>query len=498
MGSGAVIEWLDNADRYCPWAEAKVVVAGLGAAGFASADALLEVGAQVLAVDDSASETVADRAALLEVLGAQIRIGPGSSQLLDVDADLVIASPGWHPGQPLLRQAAARGVPIWGDIELAWRMMHPDRVVPWLAITGTDGKTTTTQMLASILAAAGLKVAAVGNIGRPIIEAINDEIDYDVFAVELGAPELHWVHSLRPHSAAVLNVYPDHLEWYADVPDPAAAADPYAGYTADKARIYHQVTHCCVYNVDEPLTRKLVEDADVVEGARAIGFTLGIPGLGMLGVVDDLLVDRAFIEQRATSALPLAAVSDVRANYQHNISNALAAAALARSFGVNATAVAQGLRDFQIDRHRIETIAEIDNVAYVDDSKATNWHAARGSLTSFEHVVWIAGGQTKGLSFDELVSEIAPRLRGVVLIGVGRGDIAAALARQAPEVPVVVLDEPTSVVMHEAVRAAAAMAEPGDTVLLAPAAASRDMWTGYEARGASYREAVYELPQGDA
>ncbi|MDR2619853.1 MAG: UDP-N-acetylmuramoyl-L-alanine--D-glutamate ligase [Propionibacteriaceae bacterium] len=490
--------WLDTADRYSPWPEAQVVVAGLGAAGFASADALLELGAQVLVVDDSSSDTVAEKAKLLEVLGAKIRIGPGSSQTLPENATLVIASPGWHPGHPLLRAAAERGVPIWGDIELAWRLMYPDRVVPWLAITGTDGKTTTTQMLTAMLSAAGLKVAAVGNIGRPIIEAINDEVDYDVFAVELGAPELHWVYSMQAHSAAVLNVYPDHLEWYADVPDAAAAADPYAGYVADKSHIYHQVTDTCVYNVDEPFTRQLVEDADVVEGARAVGFTLGIPAPGMLGVVDDLLVDRAFVAQRATAALPLANVADVPSGYAHNISNALAAAALALSFGVKPAAIAAGLRNFQIAGHRIEMVAEIGGVKYVDDSKATNWHAARGSLTAFDKVVWIAGGQTKGLAFDELVAEIAPRLQGVVLIGVGRADIASALSRLAPTVPVVVLDEPTAAVMDEAVRVAATMAKPGDTVLLAPAAASRDMWVGYEARGATFRKAVEKLPRGDA
>ncbi|MDR1355927.1 MAG: UDP-N-acetylmuramoyl-L-alanine--D-glutamate ligase [Propionibacteriaceae bacterium] len=493
-----MIEWLATANRYAAWPEVRVLVAGLGTAGFASADALLEVGAQVSAVDDSESAAVAEKAALLETLGAEVRVGRGASQLLIDDIDLVIASPGWHPGHPLLRLAAQRAVPIWGDVELAWRLMHPDRVVPWLAVSGTDGKTTTTQMLASILAADGLKVAAVGNIGRPIIEAINDEVNYDVFAVELGAPELHWVSSLQLHSAALLNVYPDHLEWYADVPDPVAAADPFAGYVRDKARIYHQVTHACVYNVAEPLTRQLTQEADVVDGARAIGVTLGIPEPGMLGVVDDLLVDRAFIAQRATAALPLAKVSDVRPGYQHNISNALAAAALARSFGVKAASVTEGLRSFQIDRHRIETVRVVAGVTYIDDSKATNWHAAKGSLTSFDNIVWIAGGQTKGLSFDELVAEVAPRLRGVVLIGVGRADIAAALARQAPDIPVELLDEPTSAVMETAVRAAAAMAKPGDTVILAPAAASRDMWVGYEARGATYREAVNNLPQGDA
>ena len=193
-------------------------------------------------------------------------------------------------------------------------------------------------MLDSMLRAAGLRSAAVGNIGRPIIEALNDEVPYDAFAVELSSFQLHWTHSLELHSAVVLNIHPDHLEWYGPwLGDQDAAM---AGYFADKARIYHHVRHACVYNVAEPGTEKMVEDAEVIEGARAIGFTLGIPSISMLGVVDDLLVDRAFIAQRRDSALPLASIADVQPAAPHNVENALAAAALARSLGVPAAAVA--------------------------------------------------------------------------------------------------------------------------------------------------------------
>ena len=481
------IDWLSTADRLSPWPQAQVVVAGLGAAGFAAADALLEAGAQVRVVDVAESGAVADRAALLERLDAVVELGEAPAARLG-GADLVIASPGWHPDAPLFRQAEASGVPIWGDVELAWRLMHPDRVIPWLGVTGTNGKTTTTTMLDAMLRADGRRSAAVGNIGRPVIEALNDPAGYEVLAVELSSFQLHWMSSVALHSAVVLNVHEDHLEWY------AGAGDPMAAYTADKGRIYRGVTTSCVYNVAEPLTRQLVEEADVTEGARAIGFTSGIPAIAMIGVVDDLIVDRAFIDRRADSALPLANISDVHPLTPPALADALAAAALARSFGVKATAVATGLRGLEPGRHRVQPVGVVSGVTWVDDSKATNPHAADASLSAFPSVVWLAGGQTKGTHFDDLVAAHRERLRGAVLLGTDRAVIAGALARQAPDVPVVVLDDPTPAVMGQAVAAAAQMARPGDTVLLAPGAASRDIWTGYDARGDDFAAAVKVLP----
>lgn len=479
---------LRDADRLFDWSRVQAVVAGLGTSGYAAADALLELGAHVVVLDDSDDERHHDKAGLLEVLGATVRLGPGSASELPVGTDLVVVSPGWRPVQSLVAQALATGIPVWGEPELAWRLMRPDRVVPWLAITGTNGKTTTTQMTESILLAAGFKAAAVGNIGRPILEALADEVDHDVLAVELSSFQLHWSRSLSLHSAAVLNVHEDHLEWYAH------EADPFAAYAADKARIYERVTHSCVYNVADPRTEHMVEEADVVEGARAIGFTTGIPGMSMLGVVDDQLVDRAFVEQRASSALPLASLSDVHPLAPHNIENALAAAALTRSFGVPAAAVAQGLRDLHLGGHRIETVHSAGGVTWVDDSKATNPHAANSSMRAFDHIVWIAGGQAKGTSFDELVTTHADKLRGAVVLGIDRDVVARALARHAPGVPVVVLDGSDRSVMARAVREAARMARPGDTVLMAPGCASRDIWTGYDVRGDDFAAAARQEP----
>ncbi len=256
----------------------------------------------------------------------------------------------------------------------------------------------------------------------------------------------------------------------------------------------------CVYNVADPATEQMVEEAEVTEGARAIGFTLGTPGLSMLGVVDDLLVDRAFIAQRADSALELASLSDVSPAAPHNVANALAAAALARSYGVPATAVRDGLRATTLGAHKISTVLEQAGITWVDDSKATNPHAADAALRSFGStaadsgkVIWIAGGQAKGTVFDDLVIAHRDRLRGVVLLGVDRSVIAEALARHAPEVPRKVIEAVDTSAMAQAVAAAASLARAGDAILLAPGCASKDMFTDYAARGDAFVAAVRDF-----
>ena len=216
----------------------------------------------------------------------------------------MVTSPGWSPTAPLLAQAAERGVPIWGEVELAWRLRDPEHPAPWLAVTGTNGKTTTVQMLEAMLRAGGLRTVACGNVGLPIVEAVMDPEPWDVLAVELSSFQLHWTSSMKAESAAVLNVAEDHLDWY-------AGPDGMSDYAADKGRIYTGVERACVYNVADPVTEQLVRDADVQEGARAIGFTLGTPGVGMLGVVDDVLADRAFVEDRQTSAAELCTLADL-------------------------------------------------------------------------------------------------------------------------------------------------------------------------------------------
>ncbi|WP_152866702.1 UDP-N-acetylmuramoyl-L-alanine--D-glutamate ligase [Streptomyces acidicola] len=471
------------------WQGMHITVAGLGVSGISAARALAGLGASVVVVDGGDSEVLREKAAALEssLEGVRVRLGDGDT--LPEGTDLVVTSPGWKPTSPLFAAAAEAGVDVVGDVEIAWRLRAPD-APPWLAVTGTNGKTTTTQMLASILRAAGLRTAAVGNIGTPIIDIVLGEEPYsdlDVLAVELSSYQLHWAPSLRAHSAAVLNLAPDHLDWHGSM----------EAYAADKGRIYEGNRVACVYNVADKATEDLVREADVEEGCRAVGFTLGTPGPSQLGVVEGILVDRAFVDNRQKNAQELAEVADVNPPAPHNIANALAAAALARAFGVPPQAVRDGLRAFRPDAHRIEQVADVDGVAYVDDSKATNTHAAEASLAAYESIVWIAGGLAKGATFDELVAKSAKRLRGAVLIGTDRALIREALARHAPEVPVVDLDRTDTGAMLAAVREARALARAGDTVLLAPACASMDMFVNYNKRGDAFAEAVRELQSAD-
>ncbi|MGW1839795.1 UDP-N-acetylmuramoyl-L-alanine--D-glutamate ligase [Streptomyces sp. NPDC002067] len=472
------------------FAGAYITVAGLGVSGISAARALAGRGAHVTVVDGGDGERQRAAAAELERCAEKeaaegsvsVRLGDGAT--LPEGTGLVVTSPGWKPDSPLFTAAAEAGVDVVGDVEIAWRLRGPD-AADWLAVTGTNGKTTTVRMLAAILEAEGLRTTVAGNIGTPIIDLVlaQDTEHYDVLAVELSSYQLHWAPSVRAHSGAVLNLAPDHLDWHGSM----------AAYAADKGRIYEGNTVACVYNVADEATEDLVREADVEEGCRAIGFTLGTPGPSQLGVVEGLLVDRAFVENRHKQAQELAEVADITPPAPHNIANALAAAALARAYGVRPAAVREGLRAFQPDAHRIQHVAEVAGVTYIDDSKATNTHAAEASLASYDHIVWIAGGLAKGATFDELVRTAAGRLRGVVLIGADRALIREALARHAPDVPVVDLDRTDTGAMSAAVREAAALAGPGDTVLLAPACASMDMYLNYNKRGDAFADAVREL-----
>ena len=486
--------------RDADWSGLRVLVAGLGISGFAAADALWERGAVVTVVDASApgaSRTVDERAQILAVLGVDVRLGPEHTAGMPSDRaiDLVVTSPGWRPTHPVLADAAAHGIPIWGEVELAWRMRAREGAAPWLTVTGTNGKTTTVNMLASILRAAGLRATSAGNVGTPLLEAVLHPQPYDVIAVELSSFQLFWQRSLSPVASACLNVAADHIDWHGSFED----------YLRAKGRVFRNTHLACIYNVADPLTEQLVIDADVIEGCRAVGFTLGIPALSMVGLVDEILADRAFVEQRHHSAAELATIADVQGEAPsiapHYLANALAAAALARAYGVGPLSVRDGLRAFRPDPHRIAEVGTVDGVRYVNDSKATNPNAAEAALASFDSVVWVAGGLLKGADIEALVEKVAGKLRGVVLIGADRALIAQALARHAPDVPVVdaggpdtggmqTTGEDVDRVMDRVVAHAATLARPGDVVLLAPAAASMDMFANYGERGSAFERAV--------
>lgn len=474
------------------WRGLRVAVLGLGVTGFSVADTLVELGAEVLVITGASDD---ERARLLDVIGATLRVEPdaaaAAAHLADFDPELVVVSPGFAPTHPLVVAALEADVPVWGDVELAWRVR--DKVTPvaeWVCITGTNGKTTTTQLAAAMLEAGGRRVAACGNVGVPVLDAVRFPDGFDVFVVELSSFQLRYTDSLSPWASVCLNLADDHLDWH-------GSAD---GYAAAKAKVYRDTKVACVYNRSDDATMRMVENAEVVDGCRAIGFGLGVPGPSDFGIVDEYLVDRAFLDDRGSRALELATIGDARAvglGAPHMIANVLAAAALVRSLDVSPEAVREAIRSFAVDHHRVETIAEAHGITWVDDSKATNPHAAQASLAAFESVVWIVGGLLKGASLDEIVARHATRLRAVIVIGEERAEVLGSFARHAPGVTLIeVVAADTSEVMLEAVRLSASVAVSGDTVLMAPAAASFDQFESYADRGRRFTTAVRQILGG--
>jgi UDP-N-acetylmuramoylalanine--D-glutamate ligase len=488
---------------HADWSGLRVVVLGLSMTGFSVADTLAEFGADVLVVTERAEE---EYARLLPVIGVPLHTGALAAvpeRLRAHDPEVIIASPGFAPSHPVIAWAVAAGIPLWGDIELAWRVR--DKVLrgdgtpaDWMLITGTNGKTTTTQLTATMLQAGGLRAAPCGNIGVPVLDAVRDPAGFDVLVVEVSSHQLWYLGrqdpsaQVSPLSSVCLNLAADHLEWHGS----------YEAYRDAKAVVYRNTRVACVYNKADDATRRMVEDADVVDGARAIGFDLGVPGPSDLGVIDGILVDRAFLEERRNSALELTTVDELAEaglSAPHVVANILAASALARSAGVEPGAIREALRTFRLDAHRIEVVAVADGVTWVDDSKATNPHAAASSLAAFPGAVWVVGGLLKGVDISDLVASRGPGTKAAVVIGVERESILAAFARHAPDVPVFEVDHTeTEDVMARVVELALEVARDGDVVLLAPAAASFDQFSSYADRGRSFARAVQEQIGRDA
>ena len=444
-----------------------IVLAGGGVSGLAVLRYLVGLGCRVIVTADRVAPSLpADLTADVEAVADLATPPPGTAML--------ITSPGFRPTTPLLVAAAADGIEVIGEVELAWRL---DRGVAaprdWLVVTGTNGKTTTVGMLESILRAAGQQVTACGNVGWPALEAVLAEPRQDTIAAELSSFQLHYAGSVHPRAGLVLNLVEDHLDWY---------GGSMQAYGADKARAL--TGDIAVAVIDDPGAAELLAASPA---ARKLSVTAGDPGAGGLGVRDGYLYDGAF------GAGALLAASEIRPAGTHNVTNALSAAALALAVGVARDAVVRGLLDFRPGAHRNVEVAVRQGIRYVNDSKATNPHAAAASLTAYDRVVWIAGGQLKGASVDGLVAAVADRLSGVVLIGVDAPVIAAALSRHAPNVPRMHVPGNDHELMTEVVRAATALAAPGDVVLLAPAAASLDMFTSYAARGSAFADAVLAL-----
>lgn len=480
---------------HADWSGLRVAVLGLSVTGFSVADTLCELGADVLVVTERADD---EYARLLPVIGAALWQGSLTAvpdALVEYAPDVIIASPGFAPHHPAIAWARDAGIAVWGDVELAWRVRdkvtRPDgTAADWVLITGTNGKTTTTRLTASMLVAAGRRAAPCGNIGVPVLDAVRDPGGFDALVVELSSHQLFYLGlsdpagQLTPHASVCLNLADDHLLWHGS----------FDAYRDAKAVVYRNTVAACVYNKADAATQAMVEDAEVTEGARAIGFDLGVPGPSDMGLVDGILVDRAFHDDRRSSALEITTVAELASRglgAPHMVSNILAASALARSLGVSPAQIRDALATFRLDPHRIELVATAAGVAWVNDSKATNPHAAASSLAAFPGAVWVVGGDLKGVDIADLVASRGATVKAAIVIGVDRAEVVTAFERHAPGVPLFEVDHAqTEDIMTRVVELAAGIVRSGDTVLLAPAAASFDQFADYGDRGKQFAESV--------
>ncbi len=441
-----------------------VLVAGLGRSGRSAAVHLACFGADVLACDDAAGLEVADLAAA----GVKTHLGPGAVDLLD-GRRLVVVAPGLREAHPVIQAALAAGLPVWSEVELAARVARP----PLVGVTGTNGKTTTAELAAAMVTASGLAAVAAGNIGLPLLDAVLAARKPDAVVVELSSFQLRFTHTLHLAAGAWLNFAPDHLDWH---PSLAAYADA-------KTRIWANQTpgDWSLYAADDPVVSARVAHAT----GTPVPFGAGRAAPGGIGVEAGVALSRI----RGVEG-GLWRVAALRLPGRHNLANALAASGLALALGAHPAGMARAVAAFRPRPHRLVTVGQVRGVSFVDDSKATNPHAAAKALAAFPRAIWIAGGRNKGLGFDELVAEALPRLVGVVLLGEAAGELAAACERAGYAGPLV-----RAASIGEAVTVGFGLAEEGDTVLLAPACASQDMFADYAERGEAFVAAVARLAE---
>jgi UDP-N-acetylmuramoylalanine--D-glutamate ligase len=451
----------------CPpgwFAGLPVLVAGLGRSGRAAARHLAEAGADVIACDDAPDLDTGELAAF----GVKAHLGPAGPELLDGRALLVVA-PGLPERHPLIQGALAGGIPVWSEVELAARVA----TMPLVGVTGTNGKTTTTELAAAMLTASGRHAVAAGNVGLPLIDAVLDRHPPDAVVVELSSFQLRFSWTLHLQAGAWLNFAPDHLDWHPDL----------AAYANAKSRVWANQgpDDWSLYGAEDPVVTAQAADAP----GTPVPFTAGQPAPGGLGMEAGVALSRVPGHEGG-----LWRAAALRLPGRHNLANAIAASGVAMALGAHPAGMARAVAAFRAGAHRLATVGEVRGVTFVNDSKATNPHAAARALAAFPRVVWIAGGRNKGLSFDELVADAAGRMVGVVLVGEAAEELADALGRAGYPGPVV-----RAASVGEAVTVGFGLADPGDTVLLAPACASQDQFTDYAERGAAFAAAVGRLAE---
>ncbi|MBM3307790.1 MAG: UDP-N-acetylmuramoyl-L-alanine--D-glutamate ligase [Candidatus Eisenbacteria bacterium] len=441
-----------------------VLVVGLARSGRAAVELLLACGSSVVATDLRATEELRALARSWAGRGARVVLGENPTGLVR-GADLMVLSPGVPQDAPVVAEARALGVRVIGEIELAYAFSKGS----WVAVTGTNGKTTTTALTGELVKTTGRPVLVGGNIGIALADQVMSVPEEGYIVAEVSSFQLDTIEAFRPRVGVLLNVTEDHLDRY-----PSMDA-----YAASKRRIFmnQEATDTAVLNVDDPA---VAAAADTLR-SRVVPVSALREAKGGVFVREGIIVSQA-----AGKDEPVLPARELGIPGPHNLANALAATAAAMAVGVSAADAARVLRCFAPLPHRLERVAEIDGVAYVNDSKATNVDAVSFALRSYERpIVLIAGGRDKGADFGVLSTLVAARVKRVVTIGEAAAKLEAALAGSAP------VERAGS--LREAVRAAAAAASAGDVVLLSPACASFDMFADYEDRGRQFKAEVLRL-----
>jgi len=448
----------------------RILVAGAGVTGAACARVLAKQGSVVTLVDEK-----------ITTLEGFTVIAPERVDFSNFD--LLLVSPGWREDHPVVLAARAARIALINEVDLAWSLKPAGQ--KWLALTGTNGKTTTVELAAAMLRSGGLSAVACGNVGTTVIETVDSNEKYDFLVLELSSFQLHWLQDAQFLSSAILNIAQDHVDWHGS----------FDAYAKDKISILDK-SMTAILNADDG---EIVSRTTHWQG-RKVFFSLDTPAPGEIGVVEELLVDRAFVADPQEAAM-ISELIEVTPTVPHNVSNALAAAGLARTAGVGHESIRSAIAEFTPGRHRIEKVLEHNGITWINDSKATNPHAASASIMSALSVVWIAGGLAKGASMGELIERVKSRVRVAVLIGEDRDLIAAELSARAPHIEIVRVDAPSeytkgsqnNALMEEVIRSAQKRAVAGDTVLLAPACASMDQFISYGDRGDRFKAAVEKV-----
>jgi UDP-N-acetylmuramoylalanine--D-glutamate ligase len=408
---------------------------------------------------------LAEAAALLRTAGVRVELG--ASSVPEQGWDLVVASPGISPSRPLMRSAALLGVPVISELELAYRLS----IAPFVAVTGTNGKTTTTALITRLLREDGIGAVSVGNIGVPAVSVAPSVGADGIVVAECSSFQLALTLDFHPRVAVLLNVTPDHIDWHGSM----------EAYAADKAKVFANLAagDVAVVDVDDPGSAPWA-DAVAARGVRLV--RVGLSG-GDARVKDGLLVVDV-----GEGAVPLVRAEELLIRGVHNVSNALAASAAALSMGASPGSVRTGLRAFEPIEHRLEPVATVRDVEYVNDSKATNPDAVMKALTAFgvTPLIILLGGRNKGNDFRPLAEACSVRCRLAVLYGESRPELESAFRTAgAPFL--------SSDTMLGALAVASAAAVPGEVVLLSPACASFDEFSDYEDRGRRFADAVRRL-----